>query len=108
MNEKATSDNIQTFIVDGDKYRTRLSKKYSLRKPYEPSDPKKITAFIPGTIKKVLISEGSRVKKGDKLLVLEAMKMNNSLLAPFEGTIGKVFVKPGQVVSKNQLLVELE
>ena len=107
-NEKATSDCFRTFVVDGDKYRTRLSKKYTLRKPYEPNDPKKITAFIPGTIKKVYTSEGKKVKKGDLLLVLEAMKMNNSLLSPIDGVVSKVFVKSGQVVSKKQLLVELE
>ncbi|HHN48273.1 MAG TPA: acetyl-CoA carboxylase biotin carboxyl carrier protein subunit [Bacteroidales bacterium] len=108
MKGKATTDCFLTFIVDGDKYRTQLSRKYTLRKPYEPVDPKKITAFIPGTIKKVLVSEGSKVSKGDKLLVLEAMKMNNSLLAPEAGVVSKVLVKSGQNVSKNQLLVELK
>jgi biotin carboxyl carrier protein len=108
MKQQATAESLSTFIVDGDKYRTRLSKKYSLRKPYEPVDPKKITAFIPGTIKKVLVSEGSKVSKGDKLLVLEAMKMNNSLLAPEAGAVSKVLVKSGQNVAKNQLLIELK
>jgi biotin carboxyl carrier protein len=108
MKEKATADCIRTFIVDGDKYRTRLSKKYTMRKPYEPNDPKKVVAFIPGTIKKVLISEGTKVKKGDQLLVLEAMKMNNTMLAPVDGTISKVLVKPGQTVAKSQLLIEIE
>lgn len=108
MKEKETDDAIQTFVVDGDKYKTRLSRKYSLRKPYEPADPKKITAFIPGTIRKVLIHEGDKVKKGDNLLVLEAMKMNNSLLAPIDGTIGKILIKSGQTVAKNQLLIEIE
>lgn len=108
MKDNETSECLKTLVVDGDKYRTRLSRKYTLRKPYEPVDPKKVSAFIPGTIKKVLISEGTRVNKGDQLLVLEAMKMNNTLLAPIEGVISKVHVKPGQVVSKNQLLVELK
>lgn len=108
MKAKATSDCFRLFIVDGDKYRTRLSKKYTLRKPYEPIDPKKITAFIPGTIRKVLINEGKKVNKGDELLILEAMKMNNTMLSPMEGVISKVLVKPGQIVSKKQLLIEFE
>lgn len=108
MKAKATSDCFRLFMVDGDKYRTRLSKKYTLRKPYEPVDPKKITAFIPGTIRKVLINEGKKVNKGDELLILEAMKMNNTMLAPMEGVISKVLVKPGQIVSKKQLLIEYE
>ncbi len=108
MKEQETLESIQTFIVDGDKYKTRLSRKYTERKPYQPHNPKMIFAFIPGTIKKVLISEGDSVNKGDNLLVLEAMKMNNSILATAQGIIAKVLVKPGQVVSKNQLLIEIE
>lgn len=108
MKEKASLDCLRTFVVDGDKYKTRLSKKYTLRKPYKPYDPKKIMAFIPGTIKKVLTHEGAQVNKGDNLLVLEAMKMNNSVLSPQQGVIAKVLVKPGQIVVKNQLLIEIE
>ncbi|NLN95017.1 MAG: acetyl-CoA carboxylase biotin carboxyl carrier protein subunit [Bacteroidales bacterium] len=108
MKEQLVTNDIKTFIVDGDKYRTRLSKKYLQRKPYQPNDPKKVIAFIPGTIKKVLVNEGDTVNKGDNLLVLEAMKMNNSILASAQGVIAKVLVKTGQVVSKNQLLIELE
>ncbi|MGB4204935.1 MAG: acetyl-CoA carboxylase biotin carboxyl carrier protein subunit [Bacteroidales bacterium] len=108
MKEQLATDDIQTFIVDGDKYKTRLSKKYIQRKPYQPNDPKKVTAFIPGTIRKVLVNEGDTINKGDNLLVLEAMKMNNSILASAQGVIARVLVKTGQVVSKNQLLIELE
>ena len=108
MKEKATSDCLRTFMVDGDKYRTRLSKKYTMRKPYEPNDPKKIMAFIPGTIKKVFIREGVKVNKGDQLLILEAMKMNNTMLSPVDGIVKAILIKPGQVVSKKQLLIEIE
>lgn len=108
MKESEALDCYKTFIVDGDKYRTRLSKKYTLRKPYQPADPKKIMAFIPGTIKKVLVIEGARVTKGDQLLVLEAMKMNNTMLSPVDGKISTILIKPGQTVSKSQLLIEIE
>lgn len=108
MKESEGPDCYKTLIVDGDKYRTRLSKKYTLRKPYQPVDPKKIMAFIPGTIKKISVSEGAKVSKGDQLLVLEAMKMNNTMLSPVDGKVGKVLIKVGQTVSKSQLLIEIE
>ncbi|MBE0663171.1 MAG: acetyl-CoA carboxylase biotin carboxyl carrier protein subunit [Bacteroidales bacterium] len=108
MKESEAQDCYKTLIVDGDKYRTRLSKKYTLRKPYQPVDPKKIMAFIPGTIKKIFVREGAKVAKGDQLLVLEAMKMNNTMLSPVDGKIGKILIKVGQTVSKSQLLIEIE
>ncbi len=89
-------------------YRTTLTKKFANRTPYKPADPKKVTAFIPGTIMTVFVKDGQKVKKGEKLLVLRAMKMDNHLLALRSGTIRKVHVKQGEVVPKNHLLVELK
>jgi biotin carboxyl carrier protein len=71
-------------------------------------DERKITAFIPGTIKQIYIKPGMAVKRGDKLLVLEAMKMENNLIAPINGTVKSVYVKSDQLVMKNELLVEIE
>jgi biotin carboxyl carrier protein len=45
-------------------YRTLLTKKFANRTPYAPPDPRKVMAFIPGTILKVLVKEGQKVKKG--------------------------------------------
>ena len=89
-------------------YRTTLTKKFANRTSYAPPDPRKIVAFIPGTILKVLVKEGHKVKKGDTLLVLQAMKMDNHLLASVNGTVKKIFVKQGEVVPKHHLLVELK
>ncbi|MDR1740166.1 MAG: biotin/lipoyl-binding protein [Bacteroidales bacterium] len=69
--------------------------------------PNEIRAFIPGTIKGVFVKVGDNVKRGDKLLVLDAMKMDNELIAPIDGTIKEVNVKTGQTVTKNELLVLL-
>jgi biotin carboxyl carrier protein len=66
-----------------------------------------IRAFMPGTIRTVFVKVGSSVKKGDKLLVLDAMKMDNELTAPIDGIVQKVSVKTGQTVVKNELLVLL-
>lgn len=89
-------------------FRTTLTKKFAGRKPYTPPDPKKVYAFIPGTILKVFVKEGQKLKKGEKLLTLQAMKMDNLLIASRNGTVKKVHVKPGEVVPKHHLLVEFK
>jgi len=89
-------------------YRTTLTKKFANRTPYTPPDPRRIVAFIPGTILKVHVKEGHKVKKGDTLLVLKAMKMDNHLLATINGTVKKVYVKQGETVPKHHLLIELK
>jgi biotin carboxyl carrier protein len=96
------------FNYDGLEVNTKFTVKFANRKPYKPLNPKKISAFIPGTIIKVFVKEKAKVKKGDSLLTLQAMKMNNIILAPLDGVIRKIHVKPGDVVVKNQLLVELK
>jgi len=89
-------------------YRTTLTKKFANRTPYTPPDSRKVVAFIPGTILQVLVKEGIKVKKGDTLVVLQAMKMDNHLLASRNGTVKKVYVKKGEVVPKHHLLLELK
>ena len=97
-----------TLNVDNTEYKTKLTRTFHLRKPYVPLDKRKITAFIPGTIRKFYVKEGDKVKIGDKLLVLEAMKMKNDLLSPLKGKVKKIHVKIEENVSNKQLLVELE
>lgn len=65
-----------------------------------------IKAPMPGLVLKVLVEPGAEFKKGDALLVLEAMKMENILKAPAEGTAREIVVKPGDKVEKNQVLVK--
>jgi biotin carboxyl carrier protein len=64
-----------------------------------------IKAPMPGLVLRVPIKEGDSVSKGEGLLVLEAMKMENSIKALGDVVISKIHVKPGQAVEKNQLLV---
>jgi len=89
-------------------YRTTVTKKFANRTGYLPPDPRKVIAFIPGTILKVLVKEGQKVKKGDTLLVLQAMKMDNRLLALRNGTVKKIYIKQGETVPKQHLLIELK
>lgn len=66
-----------------------------------------IKAPMPGLILKVLIEKGNMVQKGDPLLILEAMKMENIIKASETCTILEVLIKPGQKVEKGQNLVTL-
>ena len=59
---------------------------------------------MPGVVLRVLVSDGDRVTKGDQLLVLEAMKMENALPAPISGTIKKINLNVGDQVAKNDII----
>ncbi len=96
-----------SFQMEHIAFKTLANRTFLLRKPYEAEDPKKITAFIPGTIVKLHVKEKQKVKEGQILLDLQAMKMNNHLLSPLDTVIKKIYVKQGDRVTKNQLLVEL-
>lgn len=65
-----------------------------------------VKAPMPGMVLNILVSEGQEVKKGDPLLVLEAMKMENILKSPSDGVVKKVAVNKGVAVEKNQLLIQ--
>lgn len=69
---------------------------------------KEIKAPMPGLVLEVSVTDGQLIKAGDKIAILEAMKMENSILAHSDATIKKVAVKAGQAVEKGQVLVELE
>lgn len=98
----------QTLAIDELIYKTRLTRKFMMRKFYEPLDPKKILAFIPGTIQEIKVKVGSKVKEGDTLLVLESMKMYNLMKAPQNGVIKKINVQIGEKIPKAYLIMEFE
>ena len=64
----------------------------------------KVNAPMPGTILEVRVTEGATVKKGDILLILEAMKMENEIMAPCDGTVASVSVTKGASVESGTLL----
>ena len=88
-------------------YETRLTAKYAARKPYEMKDPRMVKAAIPGVVAEICSAAGKRVKQGDTLLVLEAMKMLNRIPSPLDGKIKAVYVTAGDKVMKGQALIEL-
>ena len=69
---------------------------------------KEIKAPMPGLVVEIAVVEGQQVNQGDKLLILEAMKMENSLQASADGVIKKIYVSKAQPVIKGQVLIELE
>ncbi|MDL2251682.1 acetyl-CoA carboxylase biotin carboxyl carrier protein subunit [Odoribacter sp. OttesenSCG-928-J03] len=94
--------------IDGTDYKTLFTTKWANHKKWEAPDPTHINAYIPGTIMKIHVKEGQEVKEGDVLLILQAMKMDNRILSPFDGKIKKIYVKEGERVPKNTLMIELE
>ena len=67
-----------------------------------------IKAPMPGLVLEVFIAEGNEVKKGDNLLVLEAMKMENVIKSQSDFKVRKITVKAGDKVAKNQIMLTLE
>ena len=71
-------------------------------------DPNKIFSSLPGNIVKILKKEGEKVSINAPILVMEAMKMENEIVVPFDGKLKKIYVSVGQKVDKDELLFELE
>lgn len=100
-----------TVSINGNKYTLAVKDKYDdlLRSlgmdNLAGSKVNEIKAPMPGLVLNVVVEEGTAVKKGDPVIVLEAMKMENILKSPADGTVKKINVKKGQAVEKNQVLI---
>jgi biotin carboxyl carrier protein len=67
-----------------------------------------LKAPLPGSVLRVLVTAGTEVRKGDVLLVMESMKMENNILAEKDAVIRSVFVSDGQAVMQDDVLVDFE
>ena len=125
---KDFEDNIAQIEVNGTMYEVEVEKKETARSKTpklvrsqvetKRSDSKikksvssratAIKAPLPGNIFKILVKEGDEVKKGDTIMIMEAMKMENNVLAERDGKISSVKVKEGDSVLQNDVLAEIE
>ncbi|MBD3289585.1 biotin/lipoyl-binding protein [candidate division KSB1 bacterium] len=67
-----------------------------------------ISAPMPGKILKIFVKEGDEIKVKQKLLIVEAMKMENSITAPIDGTVKRINFKEGDLVDTGQPIIEIE
>ena len=98
----------EIFVVDETPYKTELTAKYKNRKPWSPTDNRKVTAFLPGTITHVLVEKGEQVEEGKTVVKFEAMKMVNNVQSLVAGKVKDIHVHPGDKFPKGFVLVELE
>ena len=95
--------NIQIIVHD-------KSKEAKIKKipKAEPTNESHIGATLSGSVLEVLVQKGQEVKKGEALIVTEAMKMETTIKAPFDGKVSHVYVKNGDVLESQDLLLELD
>lgn len=74
----------------------------------EDSQEKEVRAPMPGLVLDVLVTEGQEVEKGNGLLILEAMKMENEIKSPTDGVIKRIHAHPGSALSKNDIMIEFQ
>jgi biotin carboxyl carrier protein len=75
---------------------------------YVTPNPNHIYSFIPGTVIDIFVKTKQKVKEGETLLLLEAMKMQNQVRMPFDGQIVKIHVKKDHVIPKKYLMLEIK
>ena len=103
-----------TIRVNGNKYTVQLKDKYDellekLGIRNNASEKiKELKAPMPGLVVDVRVQEGVAVKKGDALVVLQAMKMENILKCPADAIVKKIHVKKDSTIEKNQLLISFD
>ena len=103
-----TNDQILHLVIGETAYETRPTAKFARRRRYVAPDPRAVICVIPGVITTVSVRKGERVRAGEPLLVLEAMKMQNDIVAPRDAVVRAVRVVQGETVPRGAVLVELD
>jgi len=86
----------------------KLEVKEAPRLKADPAQPGQIGAPIPGVVSTVAVEMGQSLKQGDRLLVMEAMKMQSTVYSPVSGTVRQLLARPGQHVEAKDLLLVIE
>jgi biotin carboxyl carrier protein len=108
------SQNKYTVLLNGVSYSFTIESPISYRRrkyleKYKQHNKIEIvTAPMPGKIIELLVEESSHVKEGEAILILEAMKMQNEIIAQVSGKVKKISVKAGDSVTKDDVLMEIE
>lgn len=108
------SQNKYTVLLNGLSYSFTIESPISYRrrkyleKHKEISKLEVVSAPMPGKIVELLVEPNSRVKEGEAILILEAMKMQNEIITQVSGKIQKIYVKAGDSVAKDEVLMEIE
>ncbi|MBN1157862.1 MAG: acetyl-CoA carboxylase biotin carboxyl carrier protein subunit [Bacteroidales bacterium] len=108
------TQNKYTVLLNGVSYSFTIESPISykrrkyLEKQKQTSKFEIISAPMPGKIIELLVDENSRIREGDSVLILEAMKMQNEIIAQTGGKIKKVLVRAGDTVAKDEALIEVE
>ncbi|HEX6387664.1 MAG TPA: biotin/lipoyl-containing protein [Anaerolineae bacterium] len=103
-------DDIWNVLIKGELYTVKVQDERAYRLAKARGNALVVTGDaaikspMPGIIIAVPVVEGQAVKKGDKIVILESMKMENELRAPRDGVVGRVHVQPGASVEKDQVL----
>jgi len=87
---------------------TSIKTSVAVKKKAEPTNKEHIGATMSGTVLDVLVQRGDRVKRGDTLMVTEAMKMETSIEAGFDGEVKHVYVTADEPIASGDLLIEIE
>lgn len=109
MNDKTFKVNIKEL---GTKQPKREVRRTVVQEKKEPVQKKvtgttQITAPLPGVILNILVREGDTVSTGQDVLIMEAMKMENSIQSPYAGTVKKIAVHKEDAVQEGDLLIEI-
>lgn len=105
---KVKKDELKVLEINDTPYKTEYIAKFENRKPWVAPDNRKITAFLPGTITKILVKKGDKIKEGQIVVTFEAMKMINNVQTMVAGTVKDIFVKEGDRFPKGFVLLEIE
>ena len=104
----------QTIEIEGEKFDIRIKDELDQMldrmglNSVAGKQIKEIKAPMPGLVLEIAVCEGQQVREGDKILILVAMKMENSITINTDATIKRIAVSAGEAVEKGQVLVELD
>jgi len=101
-------ENQYNVLVKGRLYSLELVNQKSTTTKSKETGEQKLTAKMPGKIIKIQVKEGDEVTKGEGIIIMEAMKMENELKAPTTGKVKKIIVKEGQNVDAGADLIFFE